>query len=517
MSLHRSATAIAACAVLAGCTVGPNFHRPTAWWQPASWGAGATPAAPAEAVASEPVAEPIDPHWWNLLGDPELTALEARLMGGNLDVRIADIRLAEARAQLGVARADEFPSVNGNGSYLRQRQSKNGVLSLQGGSPTQANGLGGIGGVPAAQGASRNSPLLRPFDLYQTGFDASWELDLWGRVRRSVESTAAQGQAVQEAGRDTLVTASAELARDYVQLRGVQQKLQYTRENLASEKHSLSLTRERAQGGVSTDLDVADAAAQVANTRAQIPALEQQQASLMNAIALLLGQPPRALAAQLTDPKPIPPVPPRVPIGLPSELVRRRPDIRRAEAQLHSATADVGVAVASFFPRVTLSGSATLQAVQLHTLANWASGAFALGPSVTLPIFEGGRLTRTLQLRKTQQQEAAVSYQRVVLGALHEVDNAMTAYATEQRRRDALAEAVKQNRRALGLAQDRYTQGIADFLQVLTAQRSLLAAQQDLADSTATVSTNLVQLYKALGGGWDDPTLDAAAQKQASR
>ncbi len=517
MSIHRSATAIAACALLAGCTVGPNFQRPAAWWQPASWGGGVSNK---QADASTPVAEPIDPHWWNLLGDPELTALESRLVGSNLDVRIADLRLAEARAQLGVAQAAELPSVNGNASYVRQRQSKNGVISLLGGGATQSNGLGGIGGTPTSESTGANSPILQPYDLYQTGFDASWELDLWGRVRRNVESIAAQGQAVQEAGRDTLVTASAELARDYVQLRGIQQKLQYTRENLASAQQSLSLTRQRALGGVSTDLDVADAAAQVANTQAQIPALEQQQAAMMNAIAFLLGQAPHALEAQLVDPKPIPPVPPRVPVGLPSELVRRRPDIRRAEALLHSATADVGVAVASFFPSVTLSGSATLQAVQLHSLANWASGAYALGPSVTLPIFDGGQLTRTLQLRKAQQQEAAVTYQRTVLAALHEVDNAMTSYATEQRRRDALEEAVKQNRRALALARDRYTQGVADFLQVLTAQRGLLAAQQDLADSTAAVSTDLVQLYKALGGGWVDPTPDAAgadapAQKQA--
>jgi NodT family efflux transporter outer membrane factor (OMF) lipoprotein len=211
-------------------------------------------------------------------------------------------------------------------------------------------------------------------------------------------------------------------------------------------------------------------------------------------------------------------VPPVVPVGLPSELARRRPDIRRAEALLHSATADVGVAVADFFPRVTLSGSAELQAIQLHTLANWASGAYALGPSVTLPIFEGGQLKRTLELRKDQQQEAAVTYQRTVLNALHEVDNALTAYDAEQHRRDSLQQAVEQNRRALALARDRYSQGVADFLEVLTAQRGLLSAQQDLADSTTTVSTNLVQLYKALGGGWDNPApvpVDAERALQA--
>jgi NodT family efflux transporter outer membrane factor (OMF) lipoprotein len=511
--IKRSATAITACVLLAGCTVGPNFEHPTAWWQPSSWGA---PAPATRSNASEPVSEQIDPQWWNLFGDAQLTALESRLVDSNLDLRVAGLRLAEARAQLGVAQSEEYPTVNGNASYLRQRQSKFGVLSLLPGGGTSANGLGGVGSIPtSAATTSSNNAILQPYGLYQAGFDASWEVDLWGRVRRNVESVAAQGEATQEAARDTLVTASAELARDYVQLRGVQLKLQYTRENLESAQQSLALTQQRAVGGISTDLDVANAAAQVSNTQAQIPTLEQQRAELMNAIALLLGQEPRAMEAELAAPKAIPPVPPRVPVGLPSELARRRPDIRRAEALLHSATADVGVAVGSFYPSVTLSGSASLQAVQLHNLANWASGAYAFGPSVTLPIFEAGQLKRTLELRKTQQQEAAVNYQHTVLSALHEVDNALTAYDAEQHRRASLEDAVTQNQRALALARTRYSQGVADFLQVLTAQRGLLAADQDLADSTTAVSTNLVQLYKALGGGWNNA--EPLGVKQAAR
>jgi NodT family efflux transporter outer membrane factor (OMF) lipoprotein len=518
LSIRNVALGFSACVALAGCTVGPNYQRPTPWWSPASW-IGLHPRTDPNGPGSVAVADPVDPQWWKLLGDPKLTALEARLIDSNLDIRIAAIRLAEARAQLGVAQSAELPTVNANASYERQRQSANGVISLlSGGGATADNGLGGQGGLPSQAATSSSggssSALLKPFDLYQTGFDASWEIDLWGRVRRNVESVAAQGQATQEAGRDTMVTASAELARDYVELRGTQLKLQYTKDNLVSAQQSLSLTRQRALGGVSTDLDVATAAAQVSTNEAQIPPLEQQETVMMNAVALLLGQEPRALEADLGTVEAIPPVPPEVPVGLPSDLARRRPDIRRAEALLHSATADTGVAVADFYPRVTLSGSATLQALQLHTLANWASGAYAFGPSVTLPIFQGGELTRTLQLRKFQQQEAAITYQRTVLSALHEVDNAMTAYGAEQRRRDALQQAVVQNRRALGLARDRYTQGVADFLQVLTAERSLLAAQQDLADSTTNVSTDLVQLYKTLGGGWEpQPAVEADPPK----
>jgi NodT family efflux transporter outer membrane factor (OMF) lipoprotein len=191
---------------------------------------------------------------------------------------------------------------------------------------------------------------------------------------------------------------------------------------------------------------------------------------------------------------------------VPGELARRRPDIRQAEAQLHVATAVIGVAQADFFPRFTLSGSGALQGLKFANLGEWASHTYGFGPSVTLPIFEGGRLRQTLELREAQQQEAALVYQRTVLTALHEVDNALTAYGTEQRRRDRIEQAVAESRRALGLARLRYEQGVADFLQVLTVQRALLAAEQDLADSTTAVSLDLVQLYKALGGGWDPAT-----------
>jgi NodT family efflux transporter outer membrane factor (OMF) lipoprotein len=216
-----------------------------------------------------------------------------------------------------------------------------------------------------------------------------------------------------------------------------------------------------------------------------------------------LGQPPNALRAELVTAKSIPPVPPRVPVGLPSELARRRPDIRQAEAQLHAATADIGVAEANFYPSLSLTGSFGLQSLQFKNAFNLNSKQYALGPGLTIPIFEGGQLRSTLQLRKAQQQEAAVNFQKTVLQAWHDVDNALTAYQAEQTRRDELVGAVAENRRALGLAQSRYQQGVADFLTVLVAQTNLLAAEQQLASSTTTVSSNLVALYKALGGGWE--------------
>ncbi|MFI4982985.1 MAG: efflux transporter outer membrane subunit, partial [Nevskiales bacterium] len=306
----------------------------------------------------------------------------------------------------------------------------------------------------------------------------------------------------------------AEVARDYIMLRGVQEQLHIARDNVHTAEQSLQLTQQRAAGGVTTDLDVANASAQVRSTAAEIPRLEQQEAADINALSLLLGQPPNALRAELEEPKLVPPVPPRVPVGVPSELARRRPDVVEAEAQLHAATATIGVAVAAFYPSVTLSGSLGLQSLQPWHMFDLNSRMYAAGPGITIPIFQGGQLKATLNLREAQQEEAAVNYQKTVLQAWHDVDNALTAYQTEQARRDQLVLAVAENQRALVLAQSRYEQGVADFLSVLDAERNLLSTQQQLADSTTTVSANLVALYKALGGGWetDLPRATAALQ-----
>jgi NodT family efflux transporter outer membrane factor (OMF) lipoprotein len=489
----RRIPAAAALLLLAGCTVGPNFETPE-WLSPASW--FAKKAEPIQRTPSLPIAEPIDPEWWNLFKDPELTALERRVAAENLDVQAATVRLAESRAQLGIVGAAQFPNFNANGSYTRQKASNLGVFSKA------PNALGANGASGSTTGGVTSNEL-NAFDVYQVGFDASWEIDLWGRVRRSVESSTASVEASAEARRDTLISNLAELARDYIQLRGIQLQLQIARDNTKTAQQSLQLTQQRATGGVTTDLDVANAAAQLRTTEAQIPALEQQESEFINAISLLLGQPPNTLQAELIKPKPVPPIPPRIPVGVPSELARRRPDIRQAEAQLHATTADIGVAVANFYPSVTLTGSVGLQSLQPWQMFNLNARNFAAGPGITIPIFEGGQLRATLVLRKAQQQEAAIFYQKTVLGAWHEVDNALTAYRTEQVRRDRLAEAVAQNQRALSLAQSRYQEGVADFLQVLTAQQNLLSTQQQLALATTNVSANLVAVYKALGGGWE--------------
>ena len=481
----------------AGCTVGPDF-KPEAGVPAQSWYASRPVPKP---VKSQPVQEPADANWWALLHDPQLTALENRVAAENLDVRLATVKLAESRAERGIVGAAQFPTLDGNTSYTREKASNNGIFPLLGASAAGAEPASSANGTGNGAGGIKSSNLA-PFDLYQYGLDASWEIDLWGRVRRAVEASDAAVEASAEARRDVLVSSLAEVARDYIDLRGAQLREQIARDNLRSAQESLQLTRQRAAGGVTTDLDVSNASAQVRTTAAEIPAIQQEEARLINALGLLLGQPPNTLRAELEQPKPVPPVPPRVPIGIPSELARRRPDIREAEAQLHQATATIGVATADFYPSVTLNGSFGIQGLQPSDLWTLNSRNYAFGPTITLPIFEGGRLRATLQLRDAQQQEAAVSYERTVLRAWNEVDDALSAYEATQRRRDELIGAVADNQRALGLAQSRYQEGVATFLDVLDAQRNLLSTQQQLAIATTNVSDNLVALYKALGGGW---------------
>ena len=476
----RGAVAAAAAMALAGCMVGPDFVPPD-------------PQLPATLLEEgKPVAtrwpEPTDPTWWAVFRDSVLTDLERRVAAENLDVQTATIRLAESRFQRGVAAAAEFPSINGDAKYQRELYSQNGIISL----------LGGLLGPAGANGV----PVF-PINEYNTGFDAYWELDLWGRVRRQVEAADAQVDQAAEQRRDALVSSLAEVARDYIQLRGAQTQIRIATDNLRVDRDILQVAQERQQKGLVTGLDVENAAAQVEGVRAQVPPLEQQETQYINALSLLLDQPPGALRPVLGRPRSIPPAPPRVPLGVPSELARRRPDIRAAEAQLHAATADIGVAVASFYPTVQLNGTVGFDSLELTNLWKGSSLQYMVGPSITLPIFQGGRLTSMLELRQAQQQEAAIAYHKTVLQAWHDVVNALVAYRLEQQRRERLRLQVVHSRQALALARDRYGDGVAEFLTVLDAERTVLQAEQQYATSTTTVSLNLVQLFKALGGGWE--------------
>jgi NodT family efflux transporter outer membrane factor (OMF) lipoprotein len=485
--------------LLAGCAVGPDFTPPDPGLPQSSFFAAGAHAPVQQAAAATAALATPDPEWWSIFHDRKLTALEQRVASDNLDVKTATLRLAESRFQRDVAAAAQLPQLNGNTSYERQKPSENGLLGLfsQGFSGNSANG--GYGNMPGGIPGS----LTSPFSLWQYGFDASWELDLWGRVRRQVEAADAQAEASAEQRRDVLVSSLAEVARDYMQLRGVQMQIKIASDNLVTERQILELTHTRSQRGLVTGLDVEDAAAQVEAVRAQLPDLQRQQSEQINALSLMLGEAPGTLAGELVAPGIVPPPPPHLPVGIPSDLARRRPDIRQAEAQLHAATADMGVAIGDFYPSVSLNGSVGFQALDLKNLWKGTSLQYAMGPNITLPIFEGGRLKATLAMRTAQQQEAAVAYHETVLKAWHDVVNALVAYRTERERFARLKAQAGHARTALSLARDRYNDGVAQFVTVLDAERTLLQAEQQAAQSETTVAVDLVALYKALGGGWE--------------
>ncbi|MCA4964312.1 efflux transporter outer membrane subunit [Pseudomonas sp. Y24-6] len=454
---------------LGACAVGPDFQKPenqlpTTWQD--SVQSGAT------------LQGKVDSQWWQQLGDTQLTSLVERAANANFDVRTASNRLEQSRLLRQVTGSEQLPGISANGAYKRARNSSMGVLD-----ESNLNGKA-------------------PFELWSSTIDASWEVDLWGHVRRSIEAADAEVDLTQAQRDGVLLSIAAETATDYIRLRGVQAKLAVAKQNLEIARQSSQLTKARFENGVTTNLDTSNSAAQVATIEAVLPVLDAQKDRLINALSYLLGEAPRTLHAELIEPKAIPNPAPDVPVGLPSELAQRRPDIRQSEAALHRATAAIGIAKADFYPRVSLGASMGFQALDGSNLGAWNSREWSYGPSLYLPVFQGGRLTGTLELRKRQEQEAALNYQHVVLGAWHEVDNAMTDYAAEKKHHSALEEAVHQNNIALSTARDRYAQGAVDFINVLNVQRSLLATQSDLVDSATEAALDRVRLYRALGGGW---------------
>lgn len=474
----RTTARLAAMAMLAsfvaGCTVGPDFH-PSVVKAPDAYGAEPTD------VPSVTISADVDAHWWRSFNDPELSSLEDRVASQNLDLKSAAERVLQGRAQSRVVASEGLPNINGQSSYSRQRVSPTGIISLE---------------VPAP-----GAPL--EYDLFQNGLSSSWDLDLFGRVRRGVEAADADTLASVENRHGVALAAISDLAQDYLQLRGAQARLAITEHNAQLAKQNAQLVENRFANGVATTLDMAQAQAQLSNIAAGVPPLRIQVAQLINAIGLLLGEQPRALQQELLPPAAQPGIPPVVPIGLPGTLVRRRPDVRQAEASLHAATAQTGVAVAGFYPDIKLTGSFDLEGLRFKDAFSLYSRAFQVGPSVSVPIFEGGRLRGTLRLRKSEQRQAAISFQETVLKAFQEVDDALTAYAETQSEKLHLKEAVKQNEIALAAARQRYSAGAIDFLNVISTQAQLLQSQSDLVNMNTQVATELVTLYRALGGGWE--------------
>ena len=492
-------------AALAGCTVGPEYVSPLPpiVESKSYLDNGAKAKVPLKVLAGTTSAEP-DAQWWRVFRDPILSKLEARVAEQNLDVQTATLRVQESRAQLGTAAAAALPTVNGTNTLYRQQFSQNGLVSLV---PAGALGGGSGNGSGGNAGNGNNSitqSFGRPFENITTGFDASWELDLWGRVRRNIESSQAQVDASAEDRRNTLVSVLAELARDYVQLRGIQEQIRIDQANVKVNQDILDIVQTRAKGGLVTGLDVASAAQQVEGIKANIPQLQQQEIQTVDAIGLLLAEPPLTLSGELVPAKAIPPVPPKVPVGVPSSLIIRRPDVRQADANLHAAVAQIGVAEAEFFPTVTITGDPTFNALDPNKVFRGNSLQYMMvGPSITIPIFDGGRLRSNLVLVEARQQEAAIAYQKAVLQAWHDVVNALAALKGDEGRRAFLLKQVADARRGLSLARTRYTQGVDTFTTVLQNSQNVLTAEVNLSQATANISTDFVALYKALGGGWE--------------
>jgi NodT family efflux transporter outer membrane factor (OMF) lipoprotein len=470
----------------AGCSVGPDYVKPEvpisdAWQSAVS----------AEMNHDEtPLVT-----WWEAFGDTALVALIRAAEQENLTLKIAVARVREARALRGIAKGGYLPNVNLGGSYTRFRISEN---SLNGQLTEQS------GGQVEAQGE---------WDL---SLDAFWEIDVWGRVRRQVESSTAQFEASVEDFRDVLVTLYAEVAANYIDLRTFQSRLTFGRQNAEDQRRTVQLTRDRFDAGLVSRLDVTQAETQLASTEAEIPRLESSANVALNRLAVLLGRQPGVLHDDLGVAAPIPEAPERVATGMPAELLRRRPDVRRAERQLAAQNAQIGVAKADLYPSFSLSGILGLVAGGGASLISGESVSWSLIPGVRWNVFNGGKVRNNIRVQEARTEQLLYAYEQSVLLALEEVEGVMVAYQLEKVRRDRLAEAVTAAARSVEIVRTQYLSGLTDFQRYLDSQRALTQQQDLLASSQGQVIRNLIALNKALGGGWptaeEDPELFSSSE-----
>jgi NodT family efflux transporter outer membrane factor (OMF) lipoprotein len=470
MQKNYSLIAIAAAALLSliGCAaVGPDY-APPASSAPVVWHTELREGLAAEAMDPQLLA-----RWWTTLDDPLLAGLIEQAVNNNLDLQQVGARVREARARRGISRAGLFPAVDATGSETRSK-----------GSESSSSG----------SGATRT--------LYSLGFDAGWEVDIFGGVRRGVEAADADLAASREDLRDVLVTLISEVALNYLDVRTFQARLGVAEGNLAIQQQTYELIEARYQAGLGDELELQQARANLENTKAQIPALRSSLEEAKNRLAVLTGRPPGAVHDLLAARKPMPVIPPTVAVGVPAETLRQRPDIRRAERNLAAQTARIGEATADLYPKLRLAGSIGLESLKSADLLKSASETWNIGPSVSWNIFDAGAIRQNIEVQSALQEQFLLAYEAALLTALEEVENALTAYAEEQLRRQRLLAAAEAARQAESLAENQYHAGLVDFNTVLDAQRTLLTFEDQLAVSDGAVTANLVRLYKALGGGW---------------
>lgn len=467
-SLQRAGTVLSALWIMSlfGCAaVGPDYVMMESD-VPAAWHTELGQGVSTETPDSQELAD-----WWLKLEDPILTGLVEEAVSNNLDLQQAVAKVREARARRGISQAGQFPALDASGSASRSQGSEN-----------------------SGGGTTRSS--------YAVGFDAGWEVDIFGGVRRAVEAAEADLDASREELRDVLVTLAAEVALNYLDTRTLQTRLAVAEGNLVLQQQTFGLTESRCQAGLSNELVLQQARYNLENTRAQIPALRSSLEEAKNRLAVLSGRTPGGVHELLAERRPIPVVPPTVAVGVPAETLRQRPDIRRAERNLAAQTARIGVATADLYPKFRLAGSIGLESLKSADLFESASETWGIGPSVSWNVFDAGAVRQNIEVQSAIQEQYLLAYEAAVLGALEEVENALVVYGQEQLRREHLLAAVDAASQAEVLSRNQYDTGLVDFTTVLEAQRSLLSFEDQLAVSDGTVTSNLIRLYKALGGGW---------------
>lgn len=477
---QRVAALVTVAIVLSGCAVGPDYVTPQVD-MPDSWHRAATEGLQEGDICLH--------NWWELLNDPLLDRLIDRAVRGNLDLRTAFAHVQEARAIRGVASGERYPQLTGLGSVDRRRVSE------------------GIVGDPFPP------PTDRTDTIGTLGLDATWEIDLWGRISRGIESADASLQASVENYRDVLVILLAEVASAYVDVRTLQARIAAAEENAATQRDTLSLTQDRHRAGIAPDLHVQQAELTLATTESQIPALEQLLARAKHRLAILLGEPPFELYDELESAAPVPEPPSTLVVNLPRELLRQRPDIRRAERELAAQHARIGVATADLYPRFSLTGSFAY--IGASDLLDPKNIAWSFGPSFLWDMFDGGRVRNRILVEDARTRQALLQYEQRILLAMEEVENAIVGYLEEQKRREALERSVAAARQAVTLVKTLYTSGLANFQDVRDSEGSLFIQQDLLVESEGLVILDLIALYRALGGGWQPGPERLAAQREA--
>ena len=462
--------------ILFGCTVGPNYTAPTLANTPKQWSTDLSP----NTTTHNPLAE----EWWLAFNDPILKQLVKDAIAANLDLKQAALRIKEARTQRWITLTAGLPSLSAKSSVTKR------FNNFQ------------TGGQPTASGSSFGAGN-QVMNIFQMGFDAQWELDLFGGERRALEAADATIDSEIENSRQILVTLLGEVANNYIQLRNYQQLSLITQNNLKSQQDTVSLTKTRQQAGFISYLEVAQAQTEAANTEAFLPDYDTIVKQSLHSLSILLNKAPNALAPLLTQPQAIPQLHNPELSTLPSELLTRRPDIRLAERLIAKASANIGVATADLYPRVNLAAFIGLQNSKLTDFTP-VGKSWSAASSLSLPIFNWGKINANIKSKKIQHELAFLDYQKTVLSAFKEVEDALIAYKNEQTRHQTLTMAVNSSQLALEMANERYNKGLTMFLDVLQSQNSLYQTQRDLVDSQAKLAVDLVALYKALGGGWQN-------------